>query len=372
MTETLRIASFGFRNFPPRNGSAGEDKFTLELLPRMAARGHSVVGYCRAYPGETYVPVQTIRDVEIRTFRTFRKAGAEAFWHSAKVTFDIIWNNRADVVHMQNGGNSPFAVILRLFGKKTFITEDGKEWERDKWSFLAKLYLRATIFFTARVHNQVIFDNVFVKSYFEERFRRKYAHVPYGADVNYDPASEKVLDELALKKGEYFLFVGRFIPDKGLHHLIPAFEKLKTGKKLVVVGGTPVPTEYEQSIRATKDPRIVFPGYIYGGAVHALMRNCYGYIQPSDLEGLSPVILESAYLGAPIICSDIEMNEYALRDTGIYFKQGDSDDLLRQLTRAVEDPDWLRGAGERQRVHVTRTYSWDKVVNDYLEIFATA
>jgi glycosyltransferase involved in cell wall biosynthesis len=372
VTEKLRIASFGFRSFPPRKGSAGADKFALELLPRMAARGHSVVGYNRAYPDETFEPVQTIRGVEIRTLRTFRKAGAEAFWHSAKVTFDIIWNNRADIVHMQNGGNSPFAAILRLFGKKTFITEDGKEWERDKWSRLAKLYLRTTIFLTARVHNQVVFDNVFAKAYFEERFGRKYALIPYGADVDYDPASEKILDELGLKKGEYFLFVGRFIPDKGLHHLIPAFEKLKTDKKLVLVGGSPVPTEYEQGIRATRDPRIVFPGYVYGGAVHALMRNCYGYVQPSDLEGLSPVILESAYLGAPIVCSDIEMNEYALRDTGIYFKQGDSEDLLRQLTRAVNDPEWLRASGARQQDHVTRTYSWDKVVDDYLAIFASA
>lgn len=366
----LRIASFGFRSFPPRKGSAGADKFVLELLPRLAARGHKVVGYNRAYDGEEVAPPHDFRGVEVRTFRTFRKSGLEALWHSAQVTWDIIRHDRADVVHMQNGGNSPFGLVLRLFGKKTFLTEDGKEWERDKWSWLAKLYLRTMIFLSAYVHNQIIFDNVFAKAYFEERFKRKYALIPYGADVTYDPASETILDELGLETGNYFLFVGRFIPDKGLHYLVPAFERLKTDKKMVLIGGSQHPSEYEAQIRATKDPRILFPGYLYGGAVHALMRNCYAYVQPSDLEGLSPVILESSYLGAPVICSDIEMNRYGLVEHGIYFAQSSVDDLLDKLEKALADPVWLRQRGAEQQAHVTKTYSWDRVVDQHIEIFA--
>jgi glycosyltransferase involved in cell wall biosynthesis len=367
----LRIASFGFRSLPPRTGSAGADKYVLELLPRLAARGHKVVGYNRAYPGEDVAPPHDFQGVEVRTLSTFRKSGAEAFWHSAKVTWDIIRHNRADVVHMQNGGNSPFALLLRLAGKKTFLTEDGKEWERDKWSELAKLYLRVMMNLSARVHNQIIFDNVFARQYFEERFKRSYALIPYGADVSYDPADEKVLSELGLKRGEYFLFVGRFIPDKGLHYLIPAFERLKTDKKLVMIGGVPNETDYSRQIKSTTDSRIQMPGYVYGGAVHALMRNCFAYVQPSDLEGLSPVILESAFLGAPIICSDIEMNRYALEEHGMYFRQSDTDDLLAQLERAIADPSWLAERGAAQQKHVADTYSWDRVVDSHVEVFSS-
>lgn len=368
----MRIASFGFRSFPPRQGSAGADKFALELLPRLAAKGHHVVGYNRTYPGEVPPMTHWVMGVEVRAFSTYRKSGLEAVWHSTRVTWDIIRHNTADVVHLQNGGNSPFALILRLFGKKTFLTEDGMEWEREKWSFMAKLYLRLTIFLTAFVHNQVIFDNVFARDYFKKRFRRNYALIPYGADVTYDLASETILEELGLEKNGYFLFVGRFIPDKGLHYLIPAFERLKTDKKLVLVGGAPHPSDYEQQIRSTKDARITFPGYRYGGAVHALMRNCYAYIQPSDLEGLSPVILESAFLGAPVICSDIEMNRYSLREYGIYFRQSQTEDLLARLEEALNDPAGLRARGAAQKAHVTRTYSWDKVVDDYVAIFSGA
>ena len=365
----LRIASFGFRSFPPRAGSAGADKYVLELLPRLAARGHKVTAYERIYPGETAQAAHEHLGVTVRAFRTFRKSGAEALWHSAQVVWDIIRHNRADVVHMQNGGNSPFAIPLRLFGKKTFLSEDGKEWERGKWSGVGKAYLQLTILISAFIHNQIIFDNIFIRAYFEARFKKKYAFIPFGADVSYSSDSETILGELGLERDEYFLFVGRFIPDKGLHYLIPAFERLKTDKKLVLIGDSPHPSDYARQIKSTADPRIRFPGFLYGGAVHALMANCYAYIQPSDLEGLSPVILESAFLGAPIICSDLQENRYGLEEHGIYFKRSDTDDLFAVLNDAIEDPERLKARGRAQTEHVRATFSWDRVVDEHVAIF---
>jgi glycosyltransferase involved in cell wall biosynthesis len=369
VTASLRIASFGFRSFPPRAGAAGADKFALELLPRLVARGHEVTAYTRVYPGEKMPPPHDFMGVHVIGLRTFKRSGVEALWHSLRVVLDIIVHNRADVVHMQNGGNSPFAAILRLFGKKTFLSEDGNEWERGKWSALGKAYLQTTMLLTSFVHNEVIFDNIFTRAYFEKRFKKKYAFIPFGADVAYDPADEGILRELGVTPGDYFLFVGRFIPDKGLHYLLPAFSKVKTDKKLVLVGGSPQPSEYERNFKSCGDPRVVFPGYVYGGSVHALMRNCYAYVQPSDLEGLSPVILESSYLGAPVICSDIDANRYVMRRHGIYFAKSDPDDLAKKLTAAVADSAWLRTRGAEQTQHVKTHFSWDQVVDQYAEIF---
>jgi glycosyltransferase involved in cell wall biosynthesis len=305
----------------------------------------------------------------VRSFRTVGKSGFDTLLHSAKVTWDIIRHNRADIVHIQNGGNSIFALFLRLFGKKTFLSQDGLDWERDKWPWYAKLYLRLVVPLTAYIHSQIIFDNIFVRKYFEERFKRKYSFIPFGADVDYKGDTGGILEALGLEPNEYILFVGRFIPDKGLQYLIPAFERTKTKKKLVLVGGSPNSSAFEQKLRDTKDPRILFPGFVYGSGTHALMRNCYAYVQSSDVEGLSPVILESSFLGAPIICSDIEMNHYILQDHGIYFKQGDIEDLAVQLRHALDDPEWLKERGAAQRAHVAATYSWASVVDSHVEIF---
>lgn len=368
----LRIAAFGFRSYPPRDGSAGADKFAKELLPRLAARGHQVVAYNRVYPGmDLDEQLNDLDGVHIRSFRTVGYKGFDTIIHSARVTFDIIQHDRADIVHIQNGGNSIFGAILRLFGKKTFLSQDGLDWERDKWPWYAKIYLYMSSFLTAHVHSAVIFDNIFAREAFAKRFKRSYDFVPFGADVSQDAGTTRpeVLERLDVSPGEYFLFVGRFIPDKGLHWLVPAFEALQTDKKLVLVGGSPNPSPYEDDIKRTSDPRIIFPGFLYGPDVHCLMKNAYAYVQPSAIEGLSPVILEAAYLGAPIICADIPQNRYAMAEHAIYFRSGDTADLEMRLRDALADLAGLQQNASAGSAYVGKRFSWDAVVVQHEAIF---
>ena len=289
--------------------------------------------------------------------------------HSAKVCWDIITKNTADVVHLQNGGNSPFALVLRLAGKKVFLSQDGVDWKRDKWPWYAKAYLWLTQYLTAVAPHAVIFDNIFCKAEFEKKFGKSYDFIPFGSEVSQDNLDMSILDELGLKPGEYFLFVGRFIPDKGLQYLIPAFEKLNTGKKLVLVGGAPNPSDFERKAMSTKDERILFPGFLYGSKTHALMKHAYAYVQPSDIEGLSPVVLENMGLGTPIICSDIEENKYVVADTGLLFRKSDPHDLLAKLQWALANPEQMRQNGLRGRTRALAEFSWDVVTDAYEACF---
>lgn len=369
----LRIAAFGFRSFPPRDGCAGADKFACEFLPRLAARGHRVTAYNRVYPNaRAEHRVATCEGVDIISFTTVRRSGFDTLLHSVKVTYDIIRNNRADIIHIQNGGNSIFGAILRLFGKKTYLSQDGIDWERKKWPWYAKVFLFLSSFLTAHVHSAVIFDNVFAREVYTRRFKKSYDFIPFGADVtyqNWDDNPPSVLERLGLEVGGYFLFVGRFIPDKGLHWLVPAFESVTTDKKLVLIGGSPNGSAYEQGVRSTADPRILMPGFLYGDDVHALMCNAYAYVQPSAIEGLSPVILESAFLGAPIICTDIPQNRYVMGEFATYFKSGDVSDLAAKLIEALLDPAALKARAIAGGDHVTETFSWNAVVDQHEALF---
>ena len=105
----------------------------------------------------------------------------------------------------------------------------------------------------------VVFDNVFTQKYFEKKFRRKYYFIPYGSEVKEPSSDSPILDDLGITVGKYILFVGRFIPDKGVHLLIHAFESIKTDMKLVLVGGSPHPGRYDREIHQTKDDRILLP-----------------------------------------------------------------------------------------------------------------
>ena len=104
--------------------------------------------------------------------------------HSFKCTWHIIVHNTADIVHIQNGGNSIWALPLRFFGKKVFISQDGVDWKREKWPWYGKLYLKISSYLTAKLPNQVIFDNVIAKRLFEQKFKKQFEFIPFGSEID--------------------------------------------------------------------------------------------------------------------------------------------------------------------------------------------
>jgi glycosyltransferase involved in cell wall biosynthesis len=180
---------------------------------------------------------------------------------------------------------------------------------------------------------------------------------------------ETILKKYGLSKGEYYLFVGRFIPDKGLHYLIPAFSNSNTKKKLVLVGGSPNPSLYEQQLFQQVNENVIFTGFVYGDDVTRLMLNCYCYIQPSDVEGLSPVILSVMGLGVPLIVSNIEENEYAVRDTAIKFKKGDVASLTEQINFSEANYPFIKELAVRAQKRALTEFNWDKVTDDHVTVF---
>ncbi|MBS1608626.1 MAG: glycosyltransferase family 4 protein [Bacteroidetes bacterium] len=368
--QQLRIAAFGgFRSIPPKAGGAGSDKFAVELYPRIAARGHKILAYCRIYPEQQGLKEKEYKGVELKYYKTVRKAGFDTLVHSFKATMDVIFRNRADIVHLHSGANSIWALLLRLSGKRVVVSQFAMDWKRDKWPWYGKLFYIISNYITAYIPNQVVFDNIFTQEYFEKKFKRKYGFIPYGSEVPDVTENSDLLKSLGLVAGEYFLFVGRFIPDKGLHLLIEAFKNLKTEKKLVLVGGSPNAGKYEADIRNTTDKRIVFTGYIYGEDTNVLMKNAYLYIQPSLIEGLSPVILTVMGLGTPLLCSDIKENIFITQDNAIHFKSGDAGDLKKKLCFSLENYEKLKQKAETGREDVKKRFNWDIISDQYIGYF---
>jgi glycosyltransferase involved in cell wall biosynthesis len=368
MKDRLRIAAFGFRSIPLREGCAGADKFAMELLPRLVKSGHQVIGYNRLYPGQQPLAVE-YKGVLLKNFRTIQQKGFDTLYHSLKCCMDIIIHNRGDIVHIQNGGNSIWALFLRLSGKKVFISQDGIDWNRGKWPWYGRLFLKLSAFLTAYLPNQVIFDNKFAKELFEHKFKKMFRFIPFGSDVPEYTSDNGIFNKLGINSNEYFLFVGRFIPDKGLHYLIPAFEDTKTEKKLVLVGGSPNPSAYEKKLMTTLDKRIIFAGYVYGEDSLRLMEHAYCYIQPSDIEGLSPVILNVMGLGTPIICSNIKENIYAVSDTAILFEKGNVNSLKTVLELSLNSNDMLKQNAEKAKIRALTLFSWDNVTREHEKVF---
>ncbi len=369
--EKLRIAAFGgFRTIPPKTGGAGSDKFAFELYPRITAQGHELTAYCRIYPGESGIAeISEYEGIKIISFRTVSRAGFDTLVHSFKATADIIFRNRAKIVHLHSGANSIWALFLRLAGRKVYVSQFAMDWKRDKWPWYGKLFYQLSNYLTAYIPDRVIFDNIYTKEFFEKKFRRKYDFIPYGSEVKEPPEDLTVLQKLGISPGQYFLFVGRFIPDKGVHILIEAYRKVNTRMKLVLIGGSPNPGDYEKKIKDTEDERIIFPGYIYGDDTNILMKNAYVYVQPSLIEGLSPVILTVMGLGTPLICSEIVENTYITKENATHFISGDSDSLAEKINYVIGNPGEIREMSERGKKDILARFNWESITNQYINIF---
>lgn len=85
------------------------------------------------------------------------------------------------------------------------------------------------------------------------------------------------------------------MPEKGIHYLIKAFQKIRTDKKLVIAGGSSDTNSYMYELKelAKNDDRILFTGFVQGRLKHKFYSNVYVYVLLSDLEGMPLSLLEA-------------------------------------------------------------------------------
>jgi len=363
----MKIAILGTRGIPA--SYSGFETAAQELASRLSARGHEVVVYCRPhvvdrrlkrYRGADLVHLPTIRNKYLDTLvHTFLSAV-----HAGRVT-------RPDVALFFIAGNSPLCLLTRRAGIPTVINIDGLDSDRQKWPPLAKAYLRFAERSSPRWADEAITDSHAVADVFERRYGRRIGVVPYGVS---DPghAGTQALEELGLEPRRYILFVGRLEPENNPHLLVEAFSRIDRrraqGMKLAIVGGAPYADDYIRQVRRSADPRVVFPGYVFGRGYWELQRHAYLFCAPTGVGGTHPVILEAMAAGNCVLVNDHPPNAETVGDAGIYFSGRDGvDDLTEQLGRLLDDESLVAAYRERALRRAQR-YSWDAVTDRYEQL----
>ena len=360
----MRIAILGTRGIPA--SYSGFETAAEQLASRLTERGHEIVVYCRPhvvdkrlaeYKGARLVHLPTVRNKYLDTFVHTTLAAA----HTAS-------RLKPDVALFFIAGNSPLCTITRAAGIPTLINVDGLDSARRKWPALAKAYLRFAERGSPRWADRAITDSHAVADVFEQRYGQRIGVVPYGVeDPGYD--GTETLERLGLEPRRYVLFVGRLEPENNPHVLVEAFARIDAaraqGMKLVVVGGAPYAHDYIRQVMREGDPRVVFPGYVFGRGYWELQRHAYLFCAPTEVGGTHPVILEALAAGNCVLVNDHAPNAETVGDAGFYFSgQEGVDDLARQLARLLDDPDTVAAYRERARERA-RMYSWDAVAAAY-------
>lgn len=367
----LKVAMLGHKRIPSREG--GVEIVVGELATRMVASGHNVTCFNRGghhVSGADFdeKALSEYKGVKLKRVFTVDVKGLAAmtssFFASVKAAF-----GRFDVVHFHAEGPCAMLWLPKLFGKRCIATVHGLDHQRAKWGKLASLYIFAGEKCAVKFADEIIVLSENMQKYFDDTYSRKTVFIPNGVNKNTPVSAEEITEKFNLKKDGYILYLGRLVPEKGIHYLIDAFKGIDTDKKLVIAGGASDSTEYADDLKKSSCDNIVFTDFVKGRLLEELYSNAYLYVLPSDLEGMPLSLLEAMSYGNCCVTSDIYECESVVGEYGVTFKKGDVNDLKEKLEWLLSNPDIVEKYKSRSSDYVCNKFNWDEVTKKTLDLY---
>lgn len=361
----LKIAILGSRGYP--YVYSGYETLVKELGERLQQRGVEVTVYChRSLFKERPKEVNGIRLVYMPAIE---QKSLSQLTHTFFSMLHACFSS-ADVIFVVNSANGPFGLIAKLFGKPTAINVDGLEWLRPKWKGIGAKYFLWSSKISTKWYDHIINDADAMQKIYQDMFGCQSTVIAYGANPSYASDPEKI-KKWNLEKQDYFLIVGRMVPDNNADLLVKGFVASNSQRKLVVVGDVPYQDAYASQLKQIKDERLVFTGYVTDPEeLKALFHNCYAYYHGHEFGGTNPSMLKALGYGCAILALNTVFNQEMLQEGkyGWYFEK--NEEAVRALTEKAEnEPDAMEILRKTSREGLTKKYNWDHVTDQYLEVF---
>ena len=306
--------------------------------------------------------------------------------------------NRCDIVHIHNF--SQFVPFVRAFNPDiTIILHMHCEWltQLDK----------------SMIVNRVKYTDIILScsDYITEKTRRSFprfarrCHTVYNGinENNFLPDNNKEIKNTD-ERHKNLLFVGRISPEKGVHILLDAFEKVHEiypNLHLQLIGPkTPAPEEY--IVALSDDPKVLglkkfYSEYTEGYLLHLknktsrnLKKNVtyYKYIPYSDLiefyrrahvfvfpsvweEPFGMPIIEAMACGLPIVATNGGGIPEIIEDgkTGLLVERGNAGELAAGILSLIENRSLRESFGNAGRRFVLNRFKWDRISEDLVSAY---
>jgi glycosyltransferase involved in cell wall biosynthesis len=360
----LRIAMFGARGIPHTHG--GLETFFLEIAPRLAARGHDVIGYCRRSlfkeRPKTYRGVRLIYLPSIET----KELGTPV--HSLLCAFDVLFRN-VDVILVVNVAHAFHCIIPQLFGKRVAINVDGMDWKRGKWGGIGKRYFYWNAKCVGKICPKgVVTDASEMRRIYLEEFATASACIAYGANIE-SSRNPEVIREYGLEPLQYYLIASRMVPENNADLIVEAFERVKSSRVLAIAGGVNYKSAFLERLKETKDPRVRFLGHVDNPEyVKELHCNAYAYLHGHSMGGTNPSLLKALGYGNCVVALRTPFNSEVVGAYGIFFER-DAEDLARKLQELESHPEVAAEYRRRAPERIREAYTWEKITEQYEELF---
>ncbi|MCD6460290.1 glycosyltransferase family 4 protein [bacterium] len=372
----LKIAMIGQKGIPAVYG--GVERHVEEIAKRLVKKGHEVTVYSRPYyMAENKYKDTLYKGIYIKVLPTVRSKHLDAIAHCFLSSCNLI-GKKYDIVHYHAIGPSTVSFIPRIFFKKTVVTIHGLDWQRQKWSFLAALFLKLGERTAFYFPHKTISVSRTLKNYYDKKYKGNIEYIPNGVNKTAAYCADIINRKYNLTANSYVVFISRLEPEKGCRYLIEAFKKIKSDKKLVIVGDSIYSKDYVKSLHKTAedDKRIFFTGNVVGKELAELFANAYLFVLPSEIEGLPIVILEALSFGKCVLASDIPENMEVIyppeekgAQYGFSFKSKDVNDLSDKLKLLIYSPQKVTQMAEKAKKYVEQNFNWDIIADQTEKVY---
>lgn len=267
-------------------------------------------------------------------------------------------------------------------GFKVWVNPDGHEWKRAKWSAPVRKYWKVSEKLMVKNADFLICDSKSIEEYIHEDYRKynpQTTFIAYGADITPSTLKQddkKVVDwfnKHDVKLNEYFLIVGRFVPENNYETMIKEFMKSKVNEDLVIITNVEKNAFYNSLKEEThfeNDKRIKFVGTVYDAELLKFIReNALGYLHGHSVGGTNPSLLEALGSTKINLLYNVGFNKEVGEDSSLYWSLEDGS-LANKLNEVEEiSTEKEENFGKLAKQQIIDNYSWEKIVNDYEEQF---
>ena len=175
-----------------------------------------------------------------------------------------------------------------------------------------------------------------------------------------------------VKSKEYYLVVGRFVPENNYETMIREFMASETMKSFVLVTNVTdkFRAQLEEKTGFETDSRINFVGTVYDQELLKKIReNAYGYFHGHEVGGTNPSLLEALGSTELNLLLGVGFNKEVAKDAALYWskKKGNLAKLIEKADALSNEQ--IHNYGQKAKQRIKDAYTWDIIVNQYEKVF---
>ena len=270
---------------------------------------------------------------------------------------------------------------IHALGGVLFVNPDGHEWKRAKWSKPIRRYWKYSEGLMVKNADLLICDSKNIEKYIRTTYKKyspKTTFIAYGSEYEASPLADDApaftdwLSVHGLTAGNYYLVVGRFVPENNFETMIREFMRSDSEKDFAIITTTNgrFYNRLQEALSFEKDPRIKFVGTVYDPALLGKIReNAYAYFHGHEVGGTNPSLLEALGATDLNLLLNVGFNKEVAEDAALYWtkEEGNLAELIHRADRLSKEE--IAALGRKAKNRIRTNYSWEYIVALYEALF---